>query len=156
METAPLGQIKNELKILSHDRLQEICLRMAKFKKENKELLSYLLFDSINESGFVQNAKEDILFQFQNLNQGKYSSITNGLRKIQKSTDQYIRISGLKETELELLIYFCKTMRNKRLKFSSFPVVANIYNRMVAKAQKVYASLHPDLQTDFEEEINSI
>ena len=42
--------IKKELHHLSSDKLMELCLRLSRFKKENKELLTYLLFESHNRS----------------------------------------------------------------------------------------------------------
>ena len=64
MDTAPLSEIKKELKVLSSQQLQEIILRLAKFKKENKELVHYLLFESFNRQVYVQNIKEEIDDQF--------------------------------------------------------------------------------------------
>jgi hypothetical protein len=40
METASISEIKKELKTLTPQQLQDICIRLAKYKKENKELLS--------------------------------------------------------------------------------------------------------------------
>jgi hypothetical protein len=68
METASLSDIKNELKTVAPQQLQELCLRLAKYKKENKELLNYLLFEAINEQTFIQNVKDEIDEQFKQLN----------------------------------------------------------------------------------------
>ena len=39
MDIASVSEIKNELKIRSNQELMESCLRLAKYKKDNKELL---------------------------------------------------------------------------------------------------------------------
>jgi hypothetical protein len=46
MTFATLAEIKKELQQVDADLLQTLCLRLAKYKKENKELLGYLLFES--------------------------------------------------------------------------------------------------------------
>ena len=46
MKAASISEIKTELKGLPPAQLTELCLRLARFKKENKELLTYLLFEA--------------------------------------------------------------------------------------------------------------
>jgi len=53
MKSATVKQIKDELKDLSKEDLISTILRLSKFKKENKELLTYLLFESHNEGDYV-------------------------------------------------------------------------------------------------------
>ena len=57
MKAVNLPEIKKELNMLSSDELQQLCLRLARFKKENKELLTYLLFESHDESGYIATVK---------------------------------------------------------------------------------------------------
>jgi hypothetical protein len=57
MKAISLKDIKQELNHLSPNDLQEICLRLSRFKKENKELLSYLLFHSSDEQAYVESIK---------------------------------------------------------------------------------------------------
>ena len=49
MKTASLKEIKTELENVSPALLLELCLKVTKFKKENKELLTYLLFEEHDE-----------------------------------------------------------------------------------------------------------
>ena len=49
MKPASLSLLKRELENLSAKEVQELCLKLAKYKKDNKELLSYLIFDSGDE-----------------------------------------------------------------------------------------------------------
>ena len=65
MKAVSVVSIKKELKHLSNDELTELCLRLSKFKKENKELLTYLLFESHNETGYIETVKEYIDEQFE-------------------------------------------------------------------------------------------
>ena len=43
MKAVTLREIKKELNTLSTLEIQELCLRLSRFKKENKELLTYYL-----------------------------------------------------------------------------------------------------------------
>ena len=52
MKTATVKEIKDELNHYSKEELLEYCLRMAKFKKENKELLEKMMEISNQQLGF--------------------------------------------------------------------------------------------------------
>ncbi len=153
METASLSEIKKELKLLSPQQLQEIIARLARFKKENKELLSYLLFESFNQQVFLQGVKEEIDMQFGQLNKSSYFLAKKTLRKTLRTLNKYIRFSGSKEVEIELLIYFCLKMKTANLRMSGNRVILNMYQNQVKRIKKVHSMLHEDLQSDFEEEI---
>ena len=154
METASISNIRKEIKHIPPQQLQELCLRLAKYKKENKELLSYLLFDSVNEQEFIKNVKEEIDEQFLMLNKRSAYLAKKTLRKVLRTTQKYIKFSGLKETEIELLLYFCRKMRTSGIKMRYHRVILNMYWRQVERIKKVHSTLHEDLQYDYEEEIN--
>ena len=59
MKAVSISEIKKELTNLDGKTLQEICLRLAKYKLENKELLTYLLFEAHDESSYISLVKED-------------------------------------------------------------------------------------------------
>ena len=44
MKAASIADLKKELVRLEHGELLDVCLRLARFKKDNKELLTYFLF----------------------------------------------------------------------------------------------------------------
>ena len=156
METASLSEIKNELKTVAPQQLQELCLQLAKYKKENKELLNYLLFEAINEQAFIQNVKNEINEQFKQLNKNSFYLAKKTLRKALKTTDKYIKFSGLKETEIELLLLFCQEMKKSGIKMRSHRVVLNMYQRQVERVKKVLAMLHEDLQFDYQDEVDNL
>ena len=49
MDPAPLAEIKKTLMLMDRSELLDACLRLARFKKDNKELLTYMLFLSKDE-----------------------------------------------------------------------------------------------------------
>ena len=156
METASISEIKNELKTIAQPQLLELCLRLAKFKKENKEFLNYLLFEAINEQEFIQNVKNEIDEQFKQLNKNSFYLAKKTLRKALKTTDKFIKFSGSKETEIELLIYFCQKMKKSGIHMRSHRVVLNMYLRQKERIKKVHSLLHEDLQFDYQEEIENL
>ena len=156
LEIAPIGQIKKELKNLPPENMQEIVLRLAKYKKENKELLSYLLFDAWNEGEYIRQVKEQIDLEFLNLNRSSFYLAKKTIRKVLRTTKKHIRFSGRKETEIELLLYFCKKLKDSRLNYKSSRVVFNLYINQVKRIQKVISMLHEDLQYDFREELEAL
>lgn len=60
MKTATISELKQELQTLAPGRLLELCLRLTKYKKENKELLTYLLFEANDEAGYISSVKATI------------------------------------------------------------------------------------------------
>ena len=156
METAPISEIKNELKTLAQPQLLDICLRLAKLKKENKELLNYLLFEAADENTFIEHVKEEIDLQFKQLNRHSFYLAKKTLRKVLRTTDKYIRFSGSKETEIELLIYFCQKMKKSGLNIHSSRVVLNLYKRQVERIRKILSALHEDLQYDYQEAVDNL
>ncbi|MFW5756783.1 MAG: hypothetical protein ACOCWK_09280 [Tangfeifania sp.] len=156
METASISEIKKELKNLSPQQLQDVCTRLAKYKKENKELLSYLLFESFNEQHFIQEVKDEIDEQFSHLNNSSLYLAKKTLRKVLRTTRKYIRFSGSKQTEVELLIYFCRKMKESGLRNRPSRVIQNMYARQVERLKKALSMMHEDLQYDYAEEVGKL
>lgn len=156
METASISNIKKELKNIPAEQLQEMVIRLAKYKKENKELLSYLLFEAYNENEYIKQVKEEIDEQFSSLNRSSFYLAKKTLRKVLRTTNKYIRFSGHKETEIELLLYFCTKMKASRLNYKQSKVVFNMYLNQVKRIQKVISMLHEDLQYDYQEELEKL
>lgn len=156
MDTASISEIKNELKTIAPVQLQELCMRLARYKKENKEYLNYLLFEAVNEQSFIENVKTEIDEQFKQLNKHNFYLAKKTLRKALKTTDKYIKFSGSKETEIELLIYFCQKMKKSGLRMSSHKVILNMYLRQKERIKKVLSQLHEDLQFDYQEQIENL
>ncbi|WP_321375242.1 hypothetical protein [uncultured Draconibacterium sp.] len=156
MDIASLSHIKKELKNLPPEVLQDVVVRLAKYKKDNKELLSYLLFEAYNEEEYIRQVKEEIDLEFMSLNRTSFYLAKKTLRKVLRTTKKHIRFSGKKETEIELLLYFCRKLKNSRLNYKRSRVVFNMYLNQVKRIQKVISMLHEDLQYDYREELEAL
>jgi len=152
MTTASLAELKRALRNVPSGDLPDLCIRLARYKKENKELLSYLLFEADDEAGYIKNVKIEIDYLFHELPRTTPYLTKKGVRKALAFTNQRIRYSGQKRTETELLIYFCKKFK-KETPFRNNLTIKNIYLRLIIRVKKTVASLHEDLQFDFGEEI---
>ncbi|MCF6295343.1 MAG: hypothetical protein L3J25_06605 [Flavobacteriaceae bacterium] len=149
MKPVTVRDIKKELDHLTHKEIQELCLRLSRFKKENKELLTYLLFESSNEATYIESVKLYIDEQFEQINIKSYFYIRKSVRKILTNTKKYIRYSQNKETEVELLLYFCTKLKGFKPSIKNSPRLQNTYNRQIELIKKAVTTFHEDLQYDY-------
>lgn len=156
MKAASISELKTEMKTLTAPQLMDLCLHLAKYKKENKELLSYLLFEAQNEASYVKDVKEVMDQAFAEVNRHYMFQTKKQIRKILRDTTKHIKYSGKKETEVELLIYFCQKMKKSGIRFDTNVPLTTLYNRQLLKIGKVITQLHEDLQHDFMEEVRSL
>ncbi|MDN3723670.1 hypothetical protein QRD02_04700 [Aequorivita sp. SDUM287046] len=156
MKAASLKEIKTELNHRSSNDLLELCLRLSKFKKENKELLTYLLFESDNEEAFVQGIKRQMDVDFEAVNSKTFFYIKKSVRKILREVKKFIRYSQNKETEVTLLIYFCLKLKDFRPSIKRNTTLTNLYNRQIEFISKKIESLHEDLQYDLKLELEEL
>ena len=117
MKAATSNELKQELQASSPKQLMELCLRLARFKKENKELLTYLLFEAHDEAAYIQSIKDDMDEQFAQLSHINLYLTKKSLRKILRSTNKFIRYTGSKLAETELLIHYCKNIIAAKIPF---------------------------------------
>ena len=149
MKAATVKQLKDELKHSTSEELMNLCLRLSRFKKENKELLTYLLFESNNESGYIESIKQEVDDQFETINTNSYFYIKKSVRKILRLIKKYNRYSLNKETEVELLLYFCEKLKDFEPSIRRNVTLTNIYNRQIIDIKKKITALHEDLQYDY-------
>jgi HPt (histidine-containing phosphotransfer) domain-containing protein len=156
MTTASIQEIKKELRTLDADVLQELCMRLAKYKKENKELLNYLLFEAQNEQAYIENVKEEISELFKEVPASNVYYVKKSLRKILRFTNRQIKYSGVKQTELEVRIFFCGKMKEAKIPRSPGTVLSNLYQQQLKKIESAFAKLPEDIQADYDREMKNI
>jgi hypothetical protein len=156
MKAVTVKELKLELDNRTPKEIRELCLRLSKFKKENKELLTYLLFESSDEVSYIARVKGEIDIQFEQINKKSYYFIKKGVRRVLTNTRKYIRYSQRKETEIDLLIYFCTKLKKLTPSVHKNTGLRNIYIRQVEAIREKLTSLHEDLQYDYGTEINAL
>ena len=156
MKSATIHEIKQDLSTLKPAELLDLCLRLGKFKKENKELLTYLLFEAHDEPGYVDGIKKEIDQNFAEINVSHLYFAKKSLRKIARIINKYCRYSGIKTTEVELRIYFCTQLQNSGIPIERNPVIKNLYHSQLKKTESVLQTLHDDLQYDYRRELEKL
>lgn len=153
MKRASLNDIKKELLNHSSTDLLEYCLRLAKFKKENKELLQYLLFEAKDIPAYVLEVKDEIEEDFSGINKSNIYLIKKSVRKILRKVNKRIQFSMSKQIEAELLIQFCNCIIKHSIPIKKSRQLHNLYTNQLGKIDKALLNLHPDLQFDLKREL---
>lgn len=156
MKAATIHDLKLELNNLPAEQLAELCIRLAKFKKENKELLTYLLFESFDEQAYIENVKTAMAQQFEEINTSSTYFIKKSLRKILRTVNKYIRYTSSAETEVKLLLFFCTTLKNSGISIKKNAVIKNMFENQLKKIAKVIATMHEDLQYEYAKEFERL
>ena len=156
MKAATVTELKRELSTRPPKELLELCLRLSKFKKENKELLTYLLFEADDEDGYILSIKKEIDFEFEQINTRSFFYIKKSIRKILRNIKKYIRYSKKKETEAELLMYFCIKLKNFQPSYRRSIALRNLYQRQIQMIKKAISYLDEDLQYDYGIELEDL
>lgn len=149
MKAATIGELKQELLNIPAAQVTELCIRLARFKKENKELLTYLLFEANDTDAYIAGVKKEIDTQFETINKSNVYFVKKTLRKILRITNKFIRYSNSATVEAELLIHFCSLLNEMGSVVNKNPVINNVYQNQLKKINKAVATLHEDLQYDY-------
>ena len=156
MKIASLSEIKRELNERTPEELKAFCLRIVKFKKDNKELLNYLLFEAYDEENYKEVLKSEIEMEFAEMNTSSVYLAKKSIRRILRTVTKHIKYSNSKLTAVELLIFFCQKMRELDLPYNESKVLVNLYNRQLQNIQKALSFLDEDLQFDYQSELEDI
>ncbi|NCT09391.1 MAG: hypothetical protein GW772_04840 [Flavobacteriia bacterium] len=156
MKALTLKQLKDELAHKSPNELKELCLQLSRFKKDNKELLAYLLFESHNEESYIESVKNQMEVQFAEIKTKNYFFIRKAIRKILTQTKKYIRYSKKKETEVVLLLHFCRNLKEMKPSMQQSQRLENVFFSQIKMVTKAIEKLHEDLQYDYHIELEKL
>lgn len=134
----------------------ELCLRLGRFKKDNKELLTYLLFEMKDEDAYISSIKTFIDEAMMEINTATLYYAKKGLRKVLRNVTKMIRYSGNKQTEVEVLLHFCQALKESSIDIHRSVQIGNLYDRQIEKIKKAMSHLHEDLQADYELELEQV
>jgi hypothetical protein len=156
MKAVTVKELKEELTNSTPKEMRDLCLRLARFKKENKELLTYLLFESSNEALYIESVKKEVDEQVELINRKSHYLIKKSFRKILRTIRKYARYSQKKETEVELLVYFCTKLKKFTPSIQKNTGLQNFYNKQIEAIRKKVTLLHEDLQFDYGRELDDL
>jgi hypothetical protein len=156
MKTASVQQIRQELEQLPPGKVLELCVKVIKFKKDSKELASYLLFDAHDEAGYIENIKAETADQFAELPHSTLYLTKKSLRKILRNLSKYARHMNAAQAEAEIRLHFCNKLLESGIPLHKSPALVKMYQQQLKKIRELIDSLHEDLRYDFTIKLNSL
>jgi len=156
MKPASVNEIKQKLKETDKKELIEICQRLARFKKENKELLTYLLFEEDDLSNYIKNVKEEIDEAFSQINVSNVYFAKKTIRKVLRIANKHIRYTGNKTAEVEILLHYLTNFKGLNLSWQKSTALMNLYKAQLKKIEAAIATMHQDLQYDYRRELQRL
>ncbi|WP_336518304.1 hypothetical protein [Pollutibacter soli] len=153
---ATVHEIKEELQTIPAPKLIELCLRLSRFKKENKELLTFLLFEAHDLEGYTKAVQKSMADGFDDMNSSNLYFAKKTIRKVLRIANRHIRFTGSKQVEVELLLYFCELLFDSGLPLKKNNALFNLYSNQLKKAEKTSKALHEDLQYEYARQIEKL
>ena len=150
MKAAALSDIKKELEHLQQKELLDLCIALAKYKKENKEYLGFLLFSAHDKLQFIKEVKEEIDEHFVALkSQSNLYYVKKSLRKLLRIISKYTKYVDDKALCAEMYIYFCTKLKTSGIPYHKSQMLVNLMEQQIKKINVLINTLNPDLQNDF-------
>lgn len=149
MKAASLKDLKSALEELNPLELKLIIHRLARLKMENKELLSYLLFDASDERGYVEEIKLYIDEEFVKINPTHTYFAKKTIRKILRRVKRISSYSDDPLTRIETLIYFLERLKSLTPHIRSSHAMQKIWFAQKSAIEHALSKMHPDLQFDY-------
>lgn len=156
MKPASVNDIKQKLKETDKKELIEICQRLARFKKENKELLTFLLFEEDDLPNYIKNVKEEIDEGFSVINVSNVYFAKKTIRKVLRIANKHIRYTCSKTAETEILLHYLTNFKGLKLSWQKSTALANLYKSQLKKIENAIATMHEDLQYDYRRELDRL
>ncbi len=153
METATVQELKSALQNLTAPELTAVCLRLARFKKENKELLHYLLLGSADQTAYLDEVKAEIREGIAEAHPTQLYFAKKTIRKVLRMVNRHIKYMASREAEAELLLYFCRALHDSGIRYREHAVLLRLYQTQLQKAEKAISGLHEDLQYDYRRQL---
>lgn len=155
MDTASIKQLKDTLSTLGREELTGLLLRMVKFKKENKELLTFLLYEAGDLDAYVYEISQEIKDEFENYRLKTAYYKRKGCRRILRILKKYIKYAADKEVEVRLLLAYVSMVAESKT-FITDRVIQKIAFRQLLLAEKSIVKLHEDLQYEYKLELEEL
>ena len=150
MKAVSLSELKKELQEIPPKELIELCVALAKYKKDNKEFLSYLLFEAHDKNAFVNEVKAEIDEHMTLLQtQPNLYFVKKGLRKMLRTITKYNKYMNDKALSADLHIYFCNKLKHSGIPYHKSQLIVNMYEQQLKKINTLISSLHEDLRQDY-------
>ena len=156
MKSASINELKATLKTMSQPQLAELCLKLARFKKENKELLTYLLYEADDLPAYLNAVKKELEDEMAAINTGNLHWVKKSMRKVLRLLNKHIRYTKSKMAEAELRLHFCLLLKNFRVSILKSSALSNLYHSQVKKIEVALKGMHEDLERDYRVQLEAL
>lgn len=156
MEIPPLAELKKDLSYLSEKELIGLITDLAKFSRDNKSFLYFKLNEKDRPFLYVDSVKGELDEAFQSANTRNYHLAKKASQAIRRKLNKALKLSKNKSDQAELILYFCEQMKEFGYLSFRYPIIDNLFQVQLGKAQKLIATLHEDLQSDFSYRIEEL
>jgi len=127
-----------------------------KFKKENKELITYILFEENNEELYIESVKNEIDAAFISLNKDSLYIAKKNIRKIIRIANRYIKYSSKNTTESNILIHVVYKIKESGLDLTKSQALHNLFLSILKRINKSISTMHEDLQYDIQKQLSAV
>ena len=86
--------------------------------------------------------------EFLDINTSNIYFAKKTIRKVLRITNKYIRFPNSKLVEAELLLHFCKLVKDSGIRIEKNPALKNLYQNQLRKIVKAMEELHEDVNYD--------
>lgn len=149
MGTASIHEIRQQLKDADKKELVDIIQKLVRYKKENKELVHFILLESHDLQGYLTRVKDEVDEIFASTNQSSVFLAKKTLRKAIRVINKHIRFAADPGFEADLRLHYCTNFQGLKINWNKSNLLSNLYNGQFKKAENVIEKMHEDLQYDY-------
>ena len=156
MVPASIDTIKTELKQLPPKKVLELVVRLARFKKENKELLTWLLFESSDEAAYIAQVRKEITEEVEKIDGLTAYQYKKQFRKIQRKINKPIKYMGSKTAAAELYMHMIELIDRKKKTVFIRAFLEKAHEQYVRKVNILLPGIPEDLAADISRQLRQV
>jgi len=156
MNIPSLAAIKKELSYLDEKELISLILTLSKFTRDNKAFLYFKLNERDQPSLFVDTVKEELDKLFQTANTTSFYLTKKSSQTIRRKLNKALKFSANKTDQIELILFFCEKLKTYGYLKFNHPVISNLFQMQIQKAEKLILKLEDDLRYDYTQLLEQI
>lgn len=160
IEKVALADIKQALQQATPNELRDLCVRLARFKQDNKQLLHYALFYQDRPEVFIEEVNVRLKEAVETFNYSHAYWVKKGLRKWQRQVNLLGRISGEPWVQAKLQGMYALACYEAASKVAATEVLTNLCaqatKKFYAQVAKLEADWQHDLTRTFERSMKSL
>ncbi len=153
MKAASIKQLRTEIGNLPPHKLAALTERLIKYKKDNKELASYIIFYEEDEAGFADDVETALEEQFGLINFKTAFFAKKGLRKMIRIANKFLRYTPNKSTQARIIMDVLSRLALIPASLKKNTQIKNMQVSLLKKLDDILLQVHQDERHDFEKQL---